>query len=56
MSNVIKAIFPIQSKEANDLADEMHALVNSYSNTITLAHIIGILEMVKADVLDSMKN
>ena len=55
MSNVIHAHFPASAKEANEMADEVYVVLNSYSNRVTLATMVGVLEMIKTDVLDSMK-
>jgi len=56
MNNVTKLPVYRANPHANALADEIYDLLKKYEPELTLATIVGVLEMVKADVLDAMKN
>jgi hypothetical protein len=55
MNNIVKGTFASATPTQNALTEELYALLNKYSGHLTLANMVGLLEMVKADVLDSMK-
>lgn len=53
-SNVIKGAFASATPTQEALVDELYTILNKYAGHLTLATMVGLLEMVKADVLDSM--
>ena len=55
MTNITKLPVRPRIPEGEELAGAIYVLLNEYASRLTMATIVGILEMVKADVLDSMK-
>lgn len=54
-TNVMKGSFAKATPTQEALVSELFALLNKYSGHLTLAMMVGLLEMVKADVLESMQ-
>jgi len=52
MSNVIELKFRDEDRRVEELHTRLIELMNEYSADVSLAMMIGILEMVKADALD----
>lgn len=52
---VIKGAFAQVTPTQEAFATELYALLNQYAGHLTLANMVGLLEMVKADVLEAMK-
>lgn len=53
MDNIIRPDFNTRYPKNAELAERIHEVINEYHNQISLAEVIGVLEMVKLTTLQA---
>lgn len=54
MREVKQMVFKKVNKDSENLADELFEVLRKYQHLLPLSHMVGVVEMVKADLLTSM--
>ena len=53
MSNVIKGNFNTKFVKNAELAEKLYEIMSEYSDQISLAELVGILEIVKLEIVET---